>query len=549
MRHQSLSWDLLLTDYNGHLQPLGFLAVWIFAQYPGSYLPAAATVLLVQLVTSLAVLVMLRELTGRRRGLLVGLALYLFCPLVIPAVAWWASFAITVPVQLGMALAGYCHLRLLATGRRRWLVPTLGGLALGLAFTEKAVLVPAFLVALTFLRRRERTGRVFADLRRFWWAWSSYAVLVIGYLALYRSLVELGDGRIRSAQAFIRLFADQVFATFMVGSLGGPWHSSGGADSGWPGVPVVVLVLLLQVVAVLAVLAWWWQGPWSLVPWTVLGGWLLLDVTITALGRGLWSDLIANDPRYLVDAILVMAAVAAVQASPRVAARTTTDAWLRRHAQPVTVGVVALIFNSSLVTVAAMAEPNHRDRVESFVSNVSTALGDDPSLNLYDGSVPGFVMIPLFPDDERRISNVLAAYDVRPRFDQPSEELRVLDEAGRPQQIRLAFAQEADLGRGSGSCPGRLRSAESRILELPDDIGPGRWVLRLEYEAAADGQARVVTRGDSSFESLLGLPSGRHVIDLVVPGPVEDIEVELTDGPRSVCLERLSIGFPVPLEP
>ena len=32
-------------------------------------------------------------------------------------------------------------------------------------------------------------------------------------------------------------------------------------------------------------------------------------------------------------------------------------------------------------------------------------------------------------------------------------------------------------------------------------------------------------------------------------GLVEGVEVELTDGPPSVCLDRLSIGFPVPLEP
>src|SRR5205085_6432852 len=71
----------LLDGYNGHLMPGAFVMVWIATHVaPLKIWPAVAMDLVVQAATGARLFVLLRELFGSRKAILVPLALFLFPP-------------------------------------------------------------------------------------------------------------------------------------------------------------------------------------------------------------------------------------------------------------------------------------------------------------------------------------------------------------------------------------------------------------------------------------------------------------------------------------
>src|SRR5205807_1194400 len=70
-------------------------------------------------LAGLALLRALRTLFGNRMALLLPLAVFLFTPIALTDLSWWAVGCQAVPVQLALAMAVDQHVRYIRTGRIR----------------------------------------------------------------------------------------------------------------------------------------------------------------------------------------------------------------------------------------------------------------------------------------------------------------------------------------------------------------------------------------------------------------------------------------------
>lgn len=158
-RYPLWSADLLLYDHDGHFMPLAFATAWVVTRIaPLQWAGPVVTMVLLQLAASVAVLRMLLVLVPRRAGavrwaVLIPLIGYLFCPLTLPAFAWWAASLNALPLQFALAWVIADAVLLVRTGRGRYAISGVLVLIVGLLFFEKAVVVPFVAFAVAVLER------------------------------------------------------------------------------------------------------------------------------------------------------------------------------------------------------------------------------------------------------------------------------------------------------------------------------------------------------------------------------------------------------------
>src|SRR5947199_4466671 len=109
---QPFSWHLLFQNYFGHLMPGVFALAW-GPVHAGGYDWGlwAGTLVLLQALTGLALLRALRTLCGNRMLLLIPLGLFLFTPMTMADLTWWAVGVQSVPIQLALVMAVDQHVR------------------------------------------------------------------------------------------------------------------------------------------------------------------------------------------------------------------------------------------------------------------------------------------------------------------------------------------------------------------------------------------------------------------------------------------------------
>jgi len=545
-RDQGFTSQFLLQTYNDHLQPAGFALTWVCAQFPGTYVPAALIIVTTQLLTSIAMLLLLREVVGPRPSLLIGLAVFLFTPLTVPTVTWWASFIITLPVQLVLAVCGYSHLRFLRHGHFGWLCLSAGALALGFAFTEKTVVVPVFVFLLTIITTRGSWRDVVRRLIRLWPLWLGYTALTVAYIAFYLRRVDPAADRARSLGEFLGFAGHQIWDVLVIGLFGGPWHDQGVYNLTWQFNSLAVRLIVLQVLIAVGILAWQRRGKSSLVLWGALAFYVVMNVSITAAGRGRWAGIILGDSRYITDALPLAAVVVSLLLTPTRDASRQPDIWLRRAAVPVTALTILALFNSSMVTLSHDAPGFHRAEVSTFVDNARAALAADPDLDIYNSEVPSSILIPAFRDVLGPGSNsakiVLDAYDVHPRYELPSSDLRILDDQGRAQPIRLVYGPSGVI-RGVRDCGIPLDTVQSAIIPMNFYVPADKRVMKVSYFTSGHGTLRI---GYPGHQYDVGLDVGSRDLYLVVEGAISHVSVSLIEGEGTVCINAMSVGYPIP---
>ncbi len=523
--------------------PAGFFLNWVVALFPGSFLPAALVILAMQLVTSLAVLALLRRCLDSSPGILVGLTVYLFTPLTLPTTLWWAAATQAIPLQLATALAGYSLIRYRESHQRGWVAVSLAALVMGILFWEKAILIPVFLVLMVVLLEGSlrRAPRALWQLRG---VWTLQAVVVLAYTAVYLALSPTEGEPVESFADLVRVVRFAGLETFVVGVLGGPWTGEGLFPTGFPNPgPVTELVSLQAVLAVL-VLAYGLRGRSSLLGVGIMAVYLSFDIALLAWGRGYWGGYLSRDPRYIADALPLAALVTAYLFTP--AARPERPAWGSRVSQRiwVVVGVaVVLVFNSSMVSNYQLAPPLQHRSVGEYVAEARKAVAEDSDLILYDGPVPESAMLATF-GEPAHVSTVLGAYDVHPTYNVPSEDMRMLNNDGEPRSIRLVFEQRSVEGEVE-SCGTPVDPGASVRIPFKGKVAKGTWILRLDYFTAADGAAQVRT---SKQSVRFPLDAGLHSSFMVIDGPFSSLELDNVGEEAVVCMSEIVVGLPVPTD-
>lgn len=538
--------EYLFQDYSGHLQPGAFLLAWLVT----AVAPLNHTVAMLPLLAAHAAVLWLCwrafvRLFGSRWPVLLPFAIFAASPVVLFPTLWWAYGMQLLPLLLAMFGALHAHLNYLDDGRVKHAVAALAWTVAGLAFYEKAALIPGLLFGVTvLLAPRDEIAPILRTLRTHRWVWLAHGVLIAGFAILYLNLTASQTGTDSVTSRTIVEFAGRsIVDGLLPGMFGGPFAAPGGGAAWQTPPPVVRLVALMAGVAVVVVSAVRSRRR-ALLPWLLLAAYLAVDLTLVATTRlGVVGPAVATDPRYLADVVPVAVLCATFAFFPRGGSDgEPRDEPRRRYEDPqvrlAVVAVTVLIVAGALASFVRLAPALQFHNARDYVSTAREALAERPGIVLFDGDVPGDIMIDWFIDDAVT-SRVVGLVPEDPRFDRAAEELYRLDGKGNPELIREL---KTTVSAVKGPVPDCGYLVEDGVVRIPlHRAVPGRQIVRIGYYTADTGPG-TVRAGERSHP--VRFTDGLHKINVVATGPLTEIEVSRSMDIAPLCVTDVQVGVP-----
>ncbi|WZH53934.1 MAG: hypothetical protein PIR53_08045 [Nocardioides alkalitolerans] len=547
-RTLGLSREFLVRDYNGHLEPGQYAVYWLVSHLAEtSFLPAAISLVVLQLLASLLLLAVLRALFPPSPWLLVPFAAYLFTPLGLATSLWWAAGLQALPLQVAMlaALLGLVlHVR---TGRRRWAVLSVLAQVVGLVFWEKAALVLPLLLAVHVLVLGARLGwraRVAAVLR-VRWLWLAHGLVWVAYVAAYLTLTD-GDALGAEADDQNRWLAAArvLFQVLLPGVVGAPWSSDGAINTVYAVVPVPLAVVVGAGLLALVVLSLRRRrGAWQ--AWLVAVGYVAADVLLLVVGRADALGLVARDPRYITDALPVLVvAVCAAFAPVRSAGADEPRPGPPAEPVPQSPGarapfawsspallVTTVVAASCVLTTLLLVPVVQREYSENYVAGALRALDEDPAAPLLNLSPPQDIAV------STDLEGILTAVGRAQALDRPGTELLALDGLARLRPVGLTAVTDQATGPEPG-CGWAVSGPRVHVLDRGPDDGI---ILRLGVVAGAESS--LVVRVGSALGQVVTVPEGVGYVWFVVR---DEGSVLVQPGPDAapVCVTDAALGSP-----
>ncbi|MEU7628581.1 hypothetical protein AB0C34_01160 [Nocardia sp. NPDC049220] len=499
-RYPLLSTDLVLYSHDGHFMPLAFAAAWaVTAVAPLAWAGPVVLLLVLQLGASVAVLRMLTVLLGARWTMLVPLIFYLFCPLTIPAFAWWAAALNALPLQFALAWMVGDAVLLVQDGRRRYVVSGTVVLAVALLFFEKSVIVPfvAFAVAV-LVRYVDGHGSALREVaRRAAPLWTGSGLVLVCWLVGY--LAVIGDPAVHTSTHELRELLPTAASQGIVPTLfGGPWiwerwlPSTPWADPpGWAGTPAW---LALAALVVLSIGARRRAGP----VWLMAATYVLIAQLPVALARGgpNTAGELMQSLRYFADMAVVSAAAGALILRARPRARPSLG---RMHATlpgPRLAAVVMAVFLvSSLWSTYTFVRSWRVSPTRTYLTNVKSSLTTWDGAPLLEQEVPWNVLSPLtYP--QNKTSRVLSAL-APGAFADSTPHLRMITDTGEIVEAAVWWNRSIRPGP-EPDCGYRIQGDAPVRLLLDGPMFDHEWTAQLNYLVNRDGLITVgLENGDA----------------------------------------------------
>ncbi|MFI5718369.1 hypothetical protein [Nocardia sp. NPDC051750] len=542
--HPLLSGALLFPDHDGHVMPLAFAVSWLVtAVAPLEWGVAAVVILLMQAGAALAVLRLLLTLLGPRRVVLIPLAFYLFCPLTVPAFAWWAAALNALPLQIVLAWVAADAVLLDRTGRRRYAVSGIVLVAVGLLFFEKAAIVPFVAFAVVVLRRQV-DGRGIAlreVLRRGVVLWAGAAAVLSCWALIYYAVAGISGSHGDSGD-LAHMLPGAAWAGVVTALLGGPW--------GWE--------------------RWVPSAPWAVAPdWAAWAAWGLLAVVVIATIRArpvvwpVWAAVVVYLPavqipvalmragpntvdeltmslRYLADAavVLTIAGALLLRAFARRRRRPAGNrvrGWPRLL--PATVAVV-LFTASSLWSTYTFTRSWSEGPTKTYVTTVKSEFARWDGIPLLEQEVPWTVLNPTaYPENEA--SRVLSSIAPPGAFADATERLRMITDNGEFADARVWWNRTVVPGPEPG-CGYRIAHLVPVRVALDGPMIAHEWTAQLNYFADRDAQIAV------GFESGVKVPvpvrAGLHTVFVRIVGSGSALLIHNRTPGSQVCLGTGPVG-------
>jgi hypothetical protein len=555
--HNLLSPSYLFDDHDGHVMPAAFLVAGaIIRLAPLNWTWPAVSLVVLQLLASLALLRALHAILGWRPVLLIPLTFALFTPLAVPGFAWWAAALNSLPMLAALSWVCADAILLVRTGNRRYAVSGMLAYFGGLLFFEKAAVIPfvAFAVAalLCYARgdRRLHVRQFRAAVQQVWRAglrlWIGALALTVAWVGLYLAVVNQRRWSSDLSMTW-DLLVRSVTHGIVPGLAGGPWH--------WD--------------------RWAPASPWATPPWSVMAlGWLVLagilavslarkvrigPVWLTAAGYAVACQVpiylmrsskqtaleLAQTLRYLPDLVIVLALLAAVALSApnRPKGPRLLDASAGRTA--VAVALAVLFVASSLYSTATFLTSWRDNPAQPYLRNARASLAaahaasDTP---LLDQEVDPLVLQRV-AGPENLASHMFALLRDRPEFATATTQLRVLDSSGRLVNARVTWIRSIAPGP-LPQCGYFAQPDKPARLILDGPLLPADWTVELNYLANSDGSMT------------LSMPQGPDVKVLVrpglnrvfarLPGAGDSITVRANTTALALCLASGPVGIVAP---
>jgi hypothetical protein len=582
-----LGWNYLMWINAGHLNIVGNFLAWVMTRIsPYDWTLASAVTLVLLAVAGLTLYRMLRTLFGEHPGILLLFAIYLLSPLAFAGLSWWTVVLEVLPLEIATFCAVTAHVHYLRTRRWRHLAVATLWLVIGMAASDKGVVVPLLLLAVSSAVVTKDSWRraLLVTLREYWRAWALYGAAMVAYVTVY--LVQLSTsskapGLPGSSGGVFEFAWTLLRDTFVPGMLGGPWRWFAVGEYGvanpppglaWAAVVVAALIIGVSVIGRMR--------TWRL--WVILAGWIIVaDILPVLLGRGeiLPGQFLGQETRYVMEvpgiatliiglAFLPLASVK--PAAARMAAASTAEASTAaagtdgaaaataivaktqptlspgRAATAAIVAIMTAVLIGSLWSFHAYVTNTTSAPARSFFATARLALAEAPSGTLIlNAPIPSDVLGGLFLGPAGQTARVMAPLtgQAGPRFAvQPAgtlDRLMEFDGWGRLVSASILGTASRPL-RSRQSCWPQTAGGEVivRLQGLPDQPTE----LRIGYAAGSAGQVQVTYAGQTQS---LDLQHGLHQAFLPVNG-IDDTVVVTGMDPSQLCIGDVQVGVLLP---
>jgi len=566
-----LTWKYLGYVGSGHLHPGVLLLVWILAKAaPYNWAAATWMTLLLIAIASVACLRMLLTLLGNRLAVLIPLTLFLVTPLTFPDDSWWTSAIESLPLQITLFLAVTSQVHYVRTGRYRHAVAAAAWLVVGLAFFEKAIVIPVVLFAVTagFLVDARIMTSIRVSLGRYWRAWALYALVVAAYLAVLLPALQHSTikPKATSVATTVTFSWSLIRQSLLPGLLGGPWgwgqwtnaavaYSQPTSSRVWLSVIATGAIIVLSIV----IRGRAWRA------WALLAIWVFLaDIVPLLLGRlatAGFSQILGLDTRYVADAAPVAALCVGLafwpvvrhdgrmpQAGParRATGYFTGSAW-----QVTGVVLTAAVVAGSLWSVnryeKATALYNYAGKI--YLARVKSQLADvQQDTVIMDGPMPPIVEWNIFYGNYAKQSRALAPFESQKtikhvrwetHFDGTIDRLTMFNSHGVLSKANVHGVRAVAPAGKKGRCaPVRAGVA---TLRFPRPSAPTTGILRIAYLADSSDTGHAVTVRYGGTVLTLTLQNGLHSSYFSVSGSATKVTITMPT-PVYVCVGDAEAG-------
>ena len=543
-----LSADYLFTDHDGHLMPAAFLLGGAITRLaPLVWLWPAISLLVLQLVASLALLRALYTILGWRPALLAPLLFALFTPLTVPAFAWWSAALNYLPMMAALAWVTADAVLLVRTGNRRYAATALLVYLGGLLFFEKSAVIPFVAFTVTFLLSHvaARPGPLRWVWRRGAALWLPALGLTAAWAALYLAVV---DQKRWSGDLVMTwdLLCRSVTHGVVPALAGGPWQWQRWAPaSPWAVPPMAAMALGWLALAIVVAVSLIRKQHIGLVWIAAVGYAAACQIPIYLMRSSAFTALeLAQTLRYLADLTWVLALLAAVaMCAPNRPRSGWLDTSRRRTAAACTAAAVFL--GSSLVSTATFHTSWQDNPTKAYLHNairgLAVAHSQSPAPMLDQEVDPLILQRVVGP--ESLASHMFALIRDRPEFAGATDLLRMLDSTGQVVDADVTWVRRILPGPRS-QCGYFVAPDESARMPLDGPLLPAEWTAEISYLANTEGSL------------LLSLPVGPQTRVPIKPGlnrayvrlsgAGDAITIEAATTALTVCVASGPVGFLAP---
>lgn len=543
--HSLLSSAFLFNDHDGHVMPGGFLLSGLITRLaPLNWCWPAVSLIILQLLASLALLRALWVILGWRPVILVPLTFALFTPLAVPAFAWWSAGLNALPMATATAWVCADAILLLRTGNQRYVWTGCMAYVGGLLFFEKSAVIPftAFTVC-WLLYHATAAGSLKSVWRSGFRLWLALLTTTIGWVGVYVLVVNQRRWTLDLAMTW-ELLARSVTHGLVPTLVGGPWEWQRWAPaSPWATPPLAAMVLgwlALAAIVAVSVVRKRRVGP----IWAAAIGYLVAcQVPIYLMRSSRFTALeLAQTLRYLSDLVVVLALLAAVAlCAPNRTGAQWLDASGRRTL--VIVGTAVLFTASSLYSWATFL-PSWRDNpTRSYLVNARSALASAPrNVPLLDQEVDPLVLQRVaWP--ENLASHLFALLPDRPEFAFSTTSLQMFTAAGQLIPAKVTWVRTIVAGPAP-HCGYLVQTDHPVTMPLDGPLLPADWTAEINYLANSEGSMTMsLTEG---VEARIPVHPGLNRVFVRLPGAGRSIMVRANTAALSVCVASGPLGFVAP---
>ncbi|WP_454792553.1 hypothetical protein [Mycolicibacterium lutetiense] len=542
-----LSPSYLFDDHDGHVMPAAFLVSGAVTRVaPFSWVLAAVSLVVMQLLASLALLRALWVILGWRPVLLIPLTFALFTPLALPGFAWWAAGLNTLPMQAALAWVVAEAVLLVRTGAARHAVFGVLVFFGGLLFFEKAAVIPfvAFAVV-ALLGYVTGTFGVRDVWRRGVRLWVGCLALTVAWIGVYLVVVDQKRWSFDLAMTW-DLLSRSFTHGIVPGIVGGPWSWQRWAPaSPWATPPVSVMVLgwVVLVVAVAVVLVRK-ARIWPVLV-VALGYAVACQIPIYLMRSSRFTALeLAQTLRYLPDLVVVLALLAAVGfCAPNRDSRFASYLSASRARTLACAGVAVLFVASSLYSTFTFLKVWQDNPVPAYLNNARASLASTSSAApLLDQEVDPLILQRVAAP-ENLASHMFALASPRPEFASATTDLRMFDRTGTLLPAKVTWVRTIVEGPAP-KCGFLVQPDEPVVMPLDGPLLPADWTAEINYLANSDGSLTMALA--EGPEVKVPVRPGLNRVFVRLPGAGQSISVQANTAALSVCISPGPVGFLAP---